>query len=171
MGEEFARWLDAAKPGLPYAVVVFVAIVATVVVTVLLLRKNAVAAQRDRKRVEHLWHNIECVTEPTVAIDMRPVMANAKHALIDPRKILTHLRERRSVGDEFVPPADWTDDEPAQVKRMTDRDGWPNTTYQPRGWLPRLRRKPVPVVAVTPKELGERITRIREEKKQMEASK
>jgi hypothetical protein len=170
MSEEFGRWLDAAKPGLPTAVVLFVVIVATVVVTVVLVRKSAAAAAKDRKQAARLWHNIDCVTEPTVAIDMSVLTAHPDKAKFNPRNVLVRLRERRKVGEEFVPPAEWTAewtaDELAAVKAMNDRSGWPNKTYQPRGWLPRLRRpQPVAVVPVTPAEIGERIKRIKAEKK------
>lgn len=175
MGEEFARWLDAARPAWPVAVALLAVFAAGAVVTAFLLRRRWIAARAAEKRTAHLWRNINCVVEPTGEIDMRPLMADAKFALIDPQKIIKHLHERRMAAKDLPPPPDWTPEELAAVKAMTDRSGWPNTTYQPRGVLPNLRprkrtREEVPVEKVTPLQLGERIKRIKSEQKKEKAA-
>jgi hypothetical protein len=161
MAEELSRWLETAKPALPWALVVLTLIAPAGLVTWFVVRRRLADAKQSEKRAEHLWHNIDCVTEPTVAIDMRPLVASADKAKFNALSVITDMRQR--IGAAMVPvqnPPDWTDEELATVKSMTDRSGWPNT-YQPRGILPRLRPTRMPVV--TPKELGERIKRIRAE--------
>lgn len=166
MSEEFGHWLEAAKPALPWALGALVLVLASAAVTWVLVRQRWAAARQAEKRAEHLWHNIDCVVEPTQAIDMRPLVAHADKARFNALTVITDVRERiKAVWEPQPDDPDWTPQELAEVKAMTDRDGWPNTTYQPRGFLPRLRRRPVPVVAVTPKEIGERIKKIRDEKK------
>ncbi len=173
MSEEFGRWLDAARAPMPVSLAALGLFLAGVLLAAWLFRGRLSEARRlereakaSEKRAEHLHAKVDRIVEPTQALDMSVLTAHPDKAKFNPRNVLVRMRERRKVGEEFVPPAEWTADELAAVKAMNDRSGWPNTTYQPRGWLPRLRRqRDVPVIAVTPKEIGERIKKIRDEKK------
>lgn len=164
MAEEFARWVDAAKPAWPWALGALALLVTGGVMVAFFLRRRAIEArqdlvdaQQDRKRAEHLWRKIDCVVQPTVAIDMSVLTAHRDKARFDPRRVLTGLRERRAVSRELPAQPDWAPGELASIPQVPD-------TYKPRGFLPRLRRKPF-----TPADLAARIQQIKAEQKEASA--
>lgn len=174
MGEEFARWLEAARPAWPWVAVVAAMFGCGFLAAWLGLRPRLAAAKASEKRAEHLWRHIDCVVEPTVAIDMSPLVAHPSKAKFSARSVIADVRERIASAMAQQNPPDWTDEQLAEVKSMTDRSGWPNYTYQPRGFLPNLRprrktREQVEVIAVTPLQIGERIKRIRAKQKEKAA--
>ena len=170
MGEEFARWLDAARPAWPWVAGAAVLVAATWLLSWFLLRQRFAAAKAAERRAARLWHNIDCVVEDTQAIDMRPLVAHADKARFNPGKVLSDLRERaRDAVEPGTDGPNWTPEELAEVKAMNDRALWPLAcNYEPRGLLPRLK---VRTQRVTPADLAARVKRIREEQKQTEVGK
>jgi hypothetical protein len=169
--EELARWIAAAKPGLPMAIAVLMAFLSGALVAFWLgrsRRKEAArlesAARQSEAAAKFMLEHYDRAVNPTQEIDMRVLTAHMEKAKFSPLKVLTDVRERITARAETLP--DWAPGELGEMPPADpalDRSGWPNTTYQRRGWLPRLRRpKPTPV---NPKTLGERIARLRNEQK------
>lgn len=154
----------AVRPALPWVVGALVVVAAAAVVTWLLVRQRLAAAKAAEKHAEHLWHHIDCVTEPTMAIDMRPLVASAEKAKFSALTVITDVRERIAASMSAAANPDWTADDLAAVKAMTDRSAWPlAVNYRGRGVLPRVRVRPP--ATPKPSELAARIARIRNEQK------
>ena len=172
MGEEITRWLDAARPALPWALGALALVLLGYGINAFINRARLAEAgrlEREAKqaeqRAEHAKRYVRNFVEPTVALDMSSLVAHPDKAKFNAHKVLADMRERiRAATTSEQEAPDWTDEELAAVKAMTDRDLWPlAANYQPRGVLPRLKAR---AKRFTPNDLARRVQQIRPEKKQ-----
>lgn len=167
MSEELSRWVDAAKPGLPWALAALGLLLLGYWVKAMFDRKRLAeaarlesAARRAEAAAQFLHDRVDRITTDTCEIDMRVLTAHAEKAKFNPLNVLTDVRERIAAKDESLP--DWA---PGELATMPEADPTLGRARWPmRGIMPRLRpRRGVAELSdiPNPAQLGARIARLR----------